>query len=364
MKILALDVGAGTKDVLLYDDSVSVENCVKLVLPSPSKVYAERVRQVTVKGRNLLVKGETVGGGVLTASILNHLRSGFKVVMTVEAAYTIRNRLEDVEAYGIKIVKDENELEKFDGEVLELREITINLFATFLEKFNVKVLDVDFVGVGVQDSGVYPKGVENRRFRLQKMKEFLEKNPKVESLAFKGDEVPEFFLRMRSAVKAVKNQLPNAKVLVMDTAPAAILGCLTDFKVKDVKNVLTVNAGNAHTLFSLVLDGEVAGMLEHHTRKLDSGRVNWLVKGFLSGKLKDEDVFNDEGHGLFYLENFKPLEVEKVMVAVTGPNRAVFSNINFKVYFPSPGGDVMMTGTFGLVEAVKRKFLGESFGYK
>lgn len=357
MKILALDVGAGTKDVLLYDDSVNVENCVKLVLPSPSKVYAEKVRQVTGKGRNLLVKGETIGGGVLTVSILNHLRRGFKVVMTVDAAYTVRNRLEDVEAYGIKVVKDEGELEKFDGEVLELREIMINPIAGFLENFNVKVLDVDFVGVGVQDSGVYPKGVENRRFRLQKMREFLEKNPKVESLAFKEDEVPEFFLRMKSAVKAVKNQLPKVKVLVMDTAPAAILGCLTDFKVKNVKHALIVNAGNAHTLFSIILDGEVAGMVEHHTQQLNSGRIDWLVKGFLSGKLKDEDVFNDGGHGLFYLENFKPVEVDDVTVAVTGPNRAVFSNVNFKVYFPSPGGDVMMTGTFGLVEAVKRKFL-------
>ena len=356
MRILALDIGAGTQDVLLYDDRINIENCIKIVLPSPSKVFAEKVKEITSKGKSLLVKGETIGGGVLTASILNHLRRGFKVIMTKDAAYTIRNRLEDVEAYGIKIVKDEAELENFNGEILELREIMINLLAEFLEKFNVKVLDVDFVAVGVQDSGVYPKGVENRRFRLQKMKEILEKNPKIESLAFKEEEIPEFFLRMKSAVKAVKKQLSNVKVLVMDTAPAAILGCLTDSKVKDAREALIINAGNAHTLFSLILDGEVAGMVEHHTKMLNSERLSWLLKGFLSGKLLDKHVFSDGGHGLFYLENFKPKPVEKIMIAVTGPNRTIFSNTDFKVYFPAPGGDVMMTGTFGLVEAVKRKF--------
>lgn len=357
MRILALDIGAGTMDVLLYDDSDSIENCIKLVLPSPSKVYAEKVNQLTSKGKDLLIKGETIGGGVLTASILNHLRRGFRVVMTKEAAYTIRNRLEEVEAYGIKIVENEDKLKMFNGEFLELREVIINILAKFLGEFNVKILDVDFVAVAVQDSGVYPKGVENRRFRLQKMKELLEKNPKIESLAFKEEEIPEFFLRMKSAAQSVKKQISNVKVLVMDTAPAAVLGCLVDDKVKEADNILAVNAGNAHTLFSLILDGKVVGMVEHHTRMLDSGRLNWLIKGFLAGKLKDEDVFNDGGHGLFYLADFQPKQVEKVMVAVTGPNRAIFNNVNFKVYFPTPGGDVMMTGTFGLVEAVKRRFL-------
>jgi len=48
MKILALDIGAGTEDVLIYDDAKeSVENCLKMVLPSPSQVYAAQVRSAT-----------------------------------------------------------------------------------------------------------------------------------------------------------------------------------------------------------------------------------------------------------------------------------------------------------------------------
>jgi len=44
MKILAMDIGAGTSDILLYDDrKESIENCIKMVLPSPSLVYVAKL---------------------------------------------------------------------------------------------------------------------------------------------------------------------------------------------------------------------------------------------------------------------------------------------------------------------------------
>ena len=33
-RILAIDVGAGTQDILIYEEGQPIENCVKLVLPS------------------------------------------------------------------------------------------------------------------------------------------------------------------------------------------------------------------------------------------------------------------------------------------------------------------------------------------
>ncbi|RLG92299.1 MAG: hypothetical protein DRO36_01830 [Candidatus Hecatellales archaeon] len=362
MKILAVDIGLGTQDVLLYDDRKNLENCVKLVLPSPTKIFMEKAEEKMRKKRNLLVKGEIIGGGPLKNLFLNHIKNGFKVVMTEEAAYTIRNSLEEVEALGIKIVKDENELEKFDGEILELKELDLKILEEFLLKFNEKIFDVDFVAVAVQDSGVAPKGVENRRFRLQKIREFLSKNPKPEALAFKEDEVPPYFLRMKSAVKTVKKQMPNTKILVMDTAPAAILGCLKDPKIEEEKpeKVLAVNAGNAHTMAAIVFEGEnIQGIFEHHTRMLKGGKAEKLLKGFVEGKISDEDVRVDGGHGLFYLQGFKPAKPEKFRFVVTGPNRGILEKADIgggKAYFAAPAGDVMMTGTFGLVEAVKRKF--------
>ena len=46
MKIFAMDIEAGTEDILLYDYKKNVENCVKMVLPSPSRIFAEKVREV------------------------------------------------------------------------------------------------------------------------------------------------------------------------------------------------------------------------------------------------------------------------------------------------------------------------------
>ena len=41
MKLLAVDIGVGTEDILLYDDAQSrLENCVKRVLPALTQVYA------------------------------------------------------------------------------------------------------------------------------------------------------------------------------------------------------------------------------------------------------------------------------------------------------------------------------------
>ena len=45
--ILAIDVGAGTQDVLLYDPAREPENCLKLVLPSQTQIVAARVREAT-----------------------------------------------------------------------------------------------------------------------------------------------------------------------------------------------------------------------------------------------------------------------------------------------------------------------------
>ena len=36
-KILAIDIGAGTQDVLLYDAQLTPENCISMILPTPTR---------------------------------------------------------------------------------------------------------------------------------------------------------------------------------------------------------------------------------------------------------------------------------------------------------------------------------------
>ena len=48
MKLLAIDVGMGTQDILLYDSEKNIENCFKMVLPSQTQIIARRIAVETV----------------------------------------------------------------------------------------------------------------------------------------------------------------------------------------------------------------------------------------------------------------------------------------------------------------------------
>lgn len=356
MKILALDIGAGTQDILLYDEEKgNIENCVKLVLPSPSLLFAEKVRKATLLCKDVFVKGAVIGGGAFAHALKKHVESGLRVFMTEYASYTIRNDLDEVREMGIDIVHQEDELENFNGEIIEIEEVNIRTLQSFLGGFGESLSDVDVVAVAVQDHGVFPKGMSNRRFRIQKMKELLKESPKPEALAFTEDKIPSYYLRMKSAALASRRQLPNVKVLLMDTSPDAILGCLQDTAVKKANLVLAVNVGNGHTMAAIILDGNVVGIMEHHTRALlNPKKIERLLIDFANGKLSDERIFKDNGHGLFFLSTPPGFsKIEKVVA--TGPNRSILAKTNLSVHFATPGGDVMMTGPMGLVAAAKRK---------
>ena len=46
MKILAIDVGTGTQDILIYDDEKELENSIKLVLPSPHLYISQQIKEI------------------------------------------------------------------------------------------------------------------------------------------------------------------------------------------------------------------------------------------------------------------------------------------------------------------------------
>jgi len=361
MKFLALDIGAGTEDVLLYDDEKkNIENCVKMILPSPSQVYAEKVREATRQGRDLHIKGDIIGGGAFAAALRDHVKQGLRVIMTENSAHTVRNDLDEVRKLGIEVIQNgfhEKNREMRKTETLVIEEVNIEKLKTFLADFNEDLSNLDVVAVAVQDHGVFPKGTSNRKLRIQKLRELLESDPRPESLAFTEDEVPSCFLRMKSAVQACKRQLPKAEALVMDTAPAAILGSTHDRTSKVYSSFLAINIGNSHTMAALIHKGEVTAVMEHHTRLLNPERIERLLVDFADGNLTDEEVFDDGGHGLCVLE--PPLgfcQIEKIVA--TGPNRNLLTETNLQVHFAAPAGDVMMTGPIGLVEATRNKAIG------
>ena len=352
MKILAMDIGAGTQDILLYDSETKLENCIKLVLPSPSLLEAERISDLTSRGEDLFIEGYAVGGGALSKAIKRHVSSGLQVLMTPTAAYTIRNNLEDVAARGISI--EDSPPAGFKGAMLRFEELDLSFLQGLLRAVGESLDTLDAAAVAVQDHGAYPAGKSNRKTRLSQIKRRLEESPNPLILSYFDGDIPADFPRMNSAYTHLKEQLSCEHILIMDTAPAAVAGCLADREVarKAGGKLLLMNVGNGHTMAAIMDDGRVIALLEHHTRFLEPVSFASYLESFCSGEANDDDPFMESGHGLFYLEE-PPGMPALDMIALTGPHRELLEGTGLDIYYPAPGGDMMMTGPMGLVKALE-----------
>lgn len=340
MKILAIDIGAGTQDILLFDSNKRIENCTSLVLPTPSRILAERLKKIE---GDLYIHGDTIGGGSLSRAIQNHLKKGYRVVMEEFAAYSIRNDLDEVRSMGIEVGRN-----PLTGpfQEMEIREIDLALLQQVLALFGEDFI-FDLIAVAVQDHGVAPKGVSDRTFRFEQMEALLKKEKSPESFHFTEESVPDCYLRMKSTVKAVR-RASFAPVLVMDTAFSAIAGCLDEIEGPS----LIVNAGNGHTIAALLVNGKIEGLYEHHTHRLTPEKLENHLRRFLRGELTRQEVFEDDGHGVITLTPFSG----EVTVWVTGPNRGLFRETSLPFKYAAPGGNTMMTGPLGLVRAALYRF--------
>jgi uncharacterized protein (DUF1786 family) len=340
MKILAIDIGAGTKDILLFDSGKKIENCISLVLPTPSKFFAERLNRI--KG-NVYIHGDTIGGGALARAVLRHIERGYRVVMEDWAAYSIRNDLDEVRSMGIEVGRrpDSDHFQE-----LEIREIDLPPLKEFLSHFG-EDLEIDAIAIAVQDHGVSPKGVSDRAFRFENMEAMLRKDNRPETFHFSEDSIPAHYLRMRSAVHAVRRTF-SGPVLVMDTSFSAVLGCMDEVTGPS----LIVNVGNGHTIAALLIEGKIEGLYEHHTHELTPEKLEHDLRLFIQGELSGKKVFEENGHGVIILKPFHGA----IPVFVTGPHRDLFEGTTFKFIYAAPGGNTMMTGPMGLVRAAQYRF--------
>ncbi len=355
MKVLAMDIGAGTIDVLLHETGGSLENSVKMILPSPTRVYARRVALSTERGRDLHIGGDIIGGGALTSALKRHIARGLRASMTPKVAQSIRNDPDEVRQMGIEIKEDSELPGGFRGDRLLLEEVSPLKYEEFLRWQGETLLDADVVAIAVKDHGTAPKGTSSRKFRMGKLKEALKIDPSIRGLAFTDASIPPYLTRMLSGVQASKRQLPEARVVTMDTSPAAIEGCLMDPSVAGLDPVMAVNVGNGHTMAAIISDEKIRGIAEHHTGMLNPGKLGKMLVDLAEGRLTNDAVFEDGGHGAFYVEEPPGLDGLK-SIAVTGPNRAMIEGSGLEYIYAAPGGDMMMTGPIGLVEVTKMLF--------
>ena len=101
MKILAVDVGTGTQDILLFDTRLNVENSFKLVVPSPTMIIHRKIKNATKNGSGICLTGVTMGGGPSHWAAMDHLKAGYSVFATPLAARSFDDDLSEVKKMGI-----------------------------------------------------------------------------------------------------------------------------------------------------------------------------------------------------------------------------------------------------------------------
>lgn len=151
---------------------------------------------------------------------------------------------------------------------------------------------------------------------------------------------------------AVQQDAPGSAL--MDTCAAAVWGILCDPHGEKLRKhgFIALNLGNQHTFGAFVYEDRILGIFEHHTGKMTQGKIHRLIARFERKHLSNEEVFADGGHGCAYAPAF-PSRKKGWPVAVTGPRRSLLSGLSY--YQAAPFGDMMLTGCFGLVAALKAK---------
>ena len=358
MKILTVDVGTGTQDIFLYDSRLDLENGLKLVVPSPTMIVHRRLQEATRQGQPVLLDGVTMGGGPSQLAAEAHLKAGLPIYATPQAARSFNDELEAVQAMGIQVVGEEEAARlPVDVLCLELRDFDFPAIERALAQFGVRLDNLAAVAVAVFDHGNSPPGYSDRQFRFDYLDERIRAENRLSAFAYRAEEIPPIMTRLDAVMQSARSNggalLQSTPLVVMDTAPAAVLGATFDPRVAARARKLITNVGNFHTLaFRLGPDG-IEGVFEHHTGLLDLPHLEALLRALADGSLKHADVFGDHGHGaLVYDPTPLPLGRDGEGVVVTGPRRSLMRASSLQPYFAVPFGDMMIAGCFGLLAAV------------
>ncbi len=345
LRVLAIDVGAGTQDVLVYESDKTPENCFKLVLPSQTQVVGKRIRGATAAGRPVHLTGTLMGGGESGYAVADHLAAGLAVTATSRAAATIHNDPARVARLGVEILEEA----PAGAVVVETKDVDLDALGTVLRAFGVEPPEV--VAVAVQDHGYRP-GAGNNEVRFDYLQRLIDGGGDVAGMVYR--ELPEGMTRMAAVAETVPG------VYLMDTGAAAVLGGLGDPVVAAAvqgPGAILINVGNMHTFAVLVRGRRLFGLFEHHTGGITPAIIADLVERLKTGSIQTETFRREfDGHGAALHPSYKD-EGPFAFVAVTGPNRRLAQGLGY--HMAVPHGDMMLAGAFGLVEGVFLTLAGE-----
>jgi uncharacterized protein (DUF1786 family) len=345
IKALSIDIGAYTQDIMFWNGSYDFS--FNMIMPSPTIILANEIDEQAKVYKNLVITGETMGGGPIKKALINNIKKGLNVFMTEDAARSVRDDLEIVKGLGINII-EMNEVEtllaKPDTSSLNTRDVDIEAIKTAATNFGFN-FDPTVVAVGVQDHGTATEKKSDREIRFDNFKSLVPGT--IDKFGYETP--PDNFTRMIGVKKTLDRFVPQSKHLIMDSKLAAMFGAYFNSKEK---KIIVADVGNGHTTVGSIEDGELTGLFEHHTKELTDIKLMNFIEDFSAGKLVHKTIFDNGGHGCFI---YKPIHDSRIVVS--GPKRQIlFPSETAKVKYANPLGDPMLVGNIGLTECSKTKF--------
>ncbi|MFC1707604.1 DUF1786 family protein [Planctomycetota bacterium] len=347
-RYLLLDVGAGTLDVLYVDEAAGLQ--YKSVVKSPAPYLAEKA--AGRKG-NLLVTGKEMGGGAISKALIQRARNA-RVVMTTAAAATVHHDLDRVQSRGIQVIADDEVdgvLGSGEFSCLTLGDLDVNRLRSIVAGFGVP-FEFEVVGVCAQDHGVPPSGMSHLDYRHSIFQAALNESPCPHALLYDASEVPHTLSRL-TAIAESAQALPAEEVYLMDSGMAAILGASMDPHARSLERIVVLDVATSHTLGASLERGEIAAFFEYHTCDVTVALLESLLVELAEGRLTHGEVLEAGGHGAY---SRKAIGFENVeAIVATGPRRGLLADSRLPVTYGAPLGDNMLTGTVGLLAAIRRR---------
>lgn len=347
-RFLMIDIGAGTMDILCFDSS-SGEH-FKAVAMSPVRHVA---LHITHTQGPLAVSGAEMGGGPVTEVLKQRARQN-EVVISPAAAATLHHDPDRVRNWGFNI-SDDSQIQQLvaDGThtAVTLGDVEPQRITSIVEGVGLS-MDFEAVVLCAQDHGVAPAGVSHLDFRHNLFQQMLNNDPVPASLLFRSDEIPSAFNRL-TCIAQTARQLNAREIYVMDSGMAAMTGAAQDAQAHKKAPIAILDVATSHTVVATLEGDQVAGVVEYHTRDITLERVEQLIYALADGQIAHERIIAEGGHGAYLRKAVGFANLKAIIV--TGPKRRLMAASRLPIQWGAPWGDNMMTGTVGMLEAVRRR---------
>lgn len=345
-RFLMIDIGAGTMDILWYDSHTHEH--FKAVAPSPVRTIGEGIQRTHGA---LAVTGVEMGGGPVTEALKQRAREA-QVLISASAAATLHHDPARVRALGVTIVDDiriAQALSDPNFTPVTLSDVEPERLRRIIAGLGLPA-KLDAVALCAQDHGVAPPGTSHLDFRHNLFQNLLDRNPRPQALLFGSGDVPTAFNRLSAMAKGAA-ELDTAEVFVMDSGMAAMVGASQDMAAQGRSPVMVLDIATSHTVAAVMHGNTLSAVCEYHTCDLTLPRLEQLLVDLADGTVSHAKILAEGGHGAYVREKVGFSSIQAIIA--TGPKRRLIDGSRLPITWGAPWGDNMMTGTVGLLEALR-----------